>query len=124
LENGNNNIKDLIMIGTPNGGAPLASLDLYCYPAVEDLKIGSQATQATQNLDTKYYTIYGDFLWCIWSQFGCITQYGNSWIQGRDDGVVPVESVNSEDYFMNIGNTFDRHNYLQTMNEYDISRSI
>jgi Palmitoyl protein thioesterase len=124
LEDGNNNVENLIMIGTPNGGAPLASLDLYCYPAVDDLKFGSQATQATQNRNTNYYTIYGDWRWCILSLYGCIPQYGNSWIPGRDDGFVPVDSVNSEDYFINIDNTFDSHNFLQTKNEYDIASSI
>ncbi|MDN5846215.1 MAG: hypothetical protein L0H53_08075 [Candidatus Nitrosocosmicus sp.] len=115
LEDGNNSVKNLIMIGTPNRGAPLAFWDVWCYPAINDLKFESLATQAIQNPNTDYYTIYGN-----WMRFVS----GNPYIFGYDDGIVPTWSVNSEDYFMNIGNTFDYHNSLQTQNEYTIARPI
>lgn len=120
LEDGNNSVENLIMIGTPNGGAPLAYWDFICLPAADDLEFGSQATQATQNPNTNYYTIYGDWIWYLWG----IPQYGNTAILGSDDGLVPVWSVNSEDYFVNIGNTLDNHGELQTQNEYGIASSI
>lgn len=124
LEDGNNNVENLIMIGTPNGGAPLAYWDVICYPAADDLEFGSEATRAVRNPNTNYYTIYGDWIYPLWNGLFWITQYGNPLIQGRDDGLVPEWSVNSKSYFANIGNTFDPHIGLQSANEYDIARSI
>jgi hypothetical protein len=121
LEDRNNNVENLIMIGTPNGGAPLAYWDFICYPAADDLEFGSEATQAVRNPNTNYYIIYGDWIWYLW---GWPPQYGNPAILGNDDGLVPVWSVNSKSYFTNIGHTFDPHNGLQTVNEYNIARSI
>jgi pimeloyl-ACP methyl ester carboxylesterase len=118
LQDGNKNIAKLIMIGTPNGGAPLAYWDITCTPAADDLEFGSQATQARQNLNTKYYTIYGNWLPNIWGNGG------NIYIPGSDDGIVPVWSVNSKNYFNNIGWTYDRHSYLQTENEFYIACPI
>ena len=124
LEDRNNNVENLIMIGTPNGGAPLAYWDFICYPAADDLEFGSEATRAVRNPNTNYYTIYGDWVYPVWNGLFWITQYGNPFIPARDDGLVPVWSVNSKSYFTNIGNTFDPHNGLQTVNEYNIARSI
>jgi pimeloyl-ACP methyl ester carboxylesterase len=125
LQDGNKNIANLIMIGTPNGGAPLAYWDTICTPAADDLKFGSEATQAGQNINTKYYTIYGDWIWYIWIWYiGWTPQEGNTIIPGRDDGIVPVISVNSENYFINIGKTYDRHSMLQTENEFYIACPI
>ena len=115
LQDGNKNVANLIMIGTPNGGAPLAYWDTICTPAADDLEFGSQASQASQNLNTKYYTIYGNWL----PYTG-----GNTFIPGSDDGIVPIWSVNSEIYFKNIGWTYDRHSYLQTENEFYITCPI
>lgn len=121
LQDGNNNVANLIMIGTPNGGAPLAYWDTICIPAADDLEFGSEATQAKQNLNTKYYTIYGNWIWYdIWGY----PHPGNPTILGSDDGIVPVWSVNSENYFKNIGKTYDRHSYLQTENEFNLACPI
>ena len=57
--------------------------------------------------------------WSNTNQIG-VPQYGNPFIPGRDDGLVPVWCVNSRNYFVNI----DLHNGLQTENEYDLARSI
>lgn len=123
LEDGSNNVENLIMIGTPNGGAPLAYWDFICHPAANDLEFGSHATQSTRNPYTNYYTIYGDPVWYLWgNEF--FPQFGNPFIPGRDDGFVQIWSVNSEEYFKNLGNTNDHHNMLQTQNEYDVARSI
>jgi pimeloyl-ACP methyl ester carboxylesterase len=120
LEDGNNNVENLIMIGTPNGGAPLAYWDVICLPAANDLEFGSDATQANYNPNTNYYTIYGNW---IWYYLG-IPVYGHPLIHGFDDGLVPVWSVNSQDYFINIDYTFDSHFDLQTKNEYNIAYPI
>lgn len=120
LEEGGDNVQNLIMIGTPNGGAPLSYWDVICLPAANDLEFGSDATLAEYNPNTDYYTIYGNW---IWYPLG-FAVYGHPYIPGSDDGLVPVWSVNSQDYFLNIGYTFDPHSYLQTENEYEIAYPI
>jgi pimeloyl-ACP methyl ester carboxylesterase len=77
----NDDIANLIMIGTPNLGSPLATASLafaagsltispmmypylrafYCLPALQDLVRGSSATEAEINENTQYYTIAGDW---------------------------------------------------------------
>src|SRR5215216_5938083 len=77
----NDDIANLIMIGTPNLGSPLATASLafvtgtltinpimypylrafYCLPALLDLVPGSPATEAEINENTQYYTIAGDW---------------------------------------------------------------
>lgn len=125
LQDGNENVANLIMIGTPNNGAPLAPLDTICIPAANDLEFGSLATQARQNINTKYYTIHGDWISYIWIwPIGWTPQEGNTIIPERDDGIVPVNSVNSKNYFINIGKTYDHHLMLQTENEFDLACPI
>jgi triacylglycerol esterase/lipase EstA (alpha/beta hydrolase family) len=65
LEGGTDDVANLIMIGTPNAGSPLAEIyhDTGCMPAASDLKPGSPATKALQNVKTDYYTIAGDWVW-------------------------------------------------------------
>ncbi len=50
---------NLIMIGTPNAGAPLTSPKDSCRPAVLDLIDHAAATKALPN--PRYYTIAGDW---------------------------------------------------------------
>jgi pimeloyl-ACP methyl ester carboxylesterase len=120
LQDGNNNVANLIMIGTPNGGAPLAFLDTSCTPAADDME---RPTQARQNHNTMYYTIYGDWLPIWYDPFGFPHQ-GNYAILGPDDGLVPPWSVNSENYFKNIDKTYDHHLFLQTENEFSLACPI
>lgn len=87
------------------------------------MEFGSVATQANHNSNTNYYTIYGNWVWYLWGN-PLLPVYGHPSISGSDDGLVPVWSVNSQDYFINIGNTYDPHLYLQTENEYDIAYPI
>lgn len=77
LASGTDDVANLIMIGTPNDGSPLAELSDICGPAVYDLRRGASATQAEQNPNTNYYTISGNWL----SNVG-----GNWYIPGPDDG--------------------------------------
>ena len=75
----NTDIANLIMIGTPNHGSPMAwgtsfinpftVLPLmlpiverfFCLPAASDLQPGSEATLSAKNEKTKYYTIAGSW---------------------------------------------------------------
>jgi triacylglycerol esterase/lipase EstA (alpha/beta hydrolase family) len=57
----NKAVANLIMIGTPNRGSPIAQSSNICKPAVEDLKPGAADTKVRMNPNTKYYTIAGDW---------------------------------------------------------------
>lgn len=52
LEGGDDNVQNLIMIGTPNADAPLSYWDVICLPAGNDFEFGSDATQAGHNPNT------------------------------------------------------------------------
>jgi uncharacterized alpha/beta hydrolase family protein len=108
-------VENLIMIGTPNAGSPVAEINDACAPAVFDLRPGANATKAAINLNTKYYTIAGDWM--------PLTQ-GNLMIPGNDDGLVPVESVESQQYFQSLGRTEHGHVELLSEKEYQLSRDI
>ena len=126
LQDDNENVANLIMIGTPNDGAPLAHWDILCNPASEDLEPGSLATNAERNPNTNYYTISANYIgWYLhFNGVWTFEMNGNPYIPGPDDGLVPVESVESKPYFHNIGHPSDYHLDLQTENEYTLSRSI
>ena len=108
-------VANLIMIGTPNAGSPVAETNDACAPAVFDLRPGANATKAAMNPNTKYYTIAGDWM--------PLTQ-GNLMIQGNDDGLVPVESVESQEYFQSLGRTEHGHAELLSEKEYQLSKDI
>src|SRR5918993_2274875 len=61
LANNTNDVANLIMIGTPNAGCPLAESCEVGTPAVYDLRPGAAATEVKMNPNTKYYTIAGDW---------------------------------------------------------------
>jgi triacylglycerol esterase/lipase EstA (alpha/beta hydrolase family) len=58
----NNNVANLIMVGTPNAGSWLAYSINECDPGIKDLKPGAPATLAAENTHTKYFTIAGTCL--------------------------------------------------------------
>lgn len=73
----NNDVANLIMIGTPNEGSKIADQNREadpCKPAVYDLMTTSQVNKAERNENTNYYTIAGDWI----SVYGlqCITPFG------------------------------------------------
>ena len=116
LTYGTDAVANLIMIGTPNDGSPIAEISDPCKPAVYDLRPGSNATKAKMNPHTKYYTIAGD--WAPGIQ-------GNPAIPGNDDGLVAVASVESQDYFKNLGHTSYRHEKLLEENDiYNLVQGI
>src|SRR5918993_1374692 len=104
LANNTNDVANLIMIGTPNVGSPLAELSNMGAPAVYDLRPGAAATEVKMNPNTKYYTIAGD--WnpesenCQLTLFLSCEQSGFSSLPIPNDGMVSVSSVESRDYFI------------------------
>jgi len=108
-------VANLIMIGTPNAGSPAAQTSDVCTPAIFDLRPGANATKAVMNPNTKYYTIAGDWM---------PSTRGNLMIRGNDDGLVPVESVESQQYFQSLGRTEHGHTELLSEKEYQMSKDI
>jgi uncharacterized alpha/beta hydrolase family protein len=108
-------VANLIMIGTPNAGSPAAETNNACAPAIFDLRPGANATRAEMNPNTKYYTITGDWLPAV---------QGNLAIPGHDDGLVPVESVESEGYFQSLGRTEHAHAELLQEQEYNMAKDV
>jgi hypothetical protein len=45
-------------------------------------------------------------------------------IRGNDDGLVPVESVESQQYFQSLGHTEHGHTELLSEKEYQMSKDI
>ena len=120
-------VANLIMIGTPNAGSPIADLVVQeplpyiekifgksfasywlCMPALLDLQTSSSDTNAIQNPNTNYYTIAGSWT-PSFSPQSCsewpIDYPG--WIylgESANDGAVPIWSVESskQPYFHNL----------------------
>jgi uncharacterized alpha/beta hydrolase family protein len=121
----NKAISNLIMIGTPNAGSPIAQSSNICEPAVEDLKPGAADTKVGMNPNTKYYTISGD--WNPSLIFNCpqvLGGVGYSQLPKPNDGLVPVSSVESQVYFHNLGHTSDCHSNLLGDKEYGLAKPI
>jgi hypothetical protein len=92
----NKAVANLIMIGTPNAGSPIAQSSNICKPAVEDLKPGAADTKVGMNPNTKYYTIAGD--WNPSLLLNCpqlLGGIGYSQLPKPNDGLVPLSSVES-----------------------------
>jgi hypothetical protein len=115
LANGTKSVANLLMIGTPNSGTPMAERTSACAPAVWDVLPESTATKAAMNPSTTYYTIAGDWE----KEIG-----GNPTIPGPDDGLVPVSSAEPEGYFQSLGRT--EHNHLELLGEeeYTLARDV
>jgi len=102
----NDDVANLIMIGTPNAGTQMAYTTDECSPAIEDLKPTALATKAKENAHTKYYTIAG----------ACYPWIG--------DGLVSTSSVNSQPYFNSLGTSNACHLDLLGDNEYELARDV
>jgi pimeloyl-ACP methyl ester carboxylesterase len=104
-------VANLIMVGTPNGGSPAAWLDLSGCPFGSDFDLfrGSAATEVLDKPNSSnYYTITGNWnptnrcwVFGFW-----VTDGGSCLIKGPDDGLVPVDSVNSSPNYIPIGEPF------------------
>jgi len=115
LANGTQSVANLIMIGTPNNGTPIAERTSLCAPAVWDVLPEANATKVGSNPNTKYYTIAGDWA----KEVG-----GNPLIPGPDDGLVPVSSAESGGNFQSLGRTEHAHLELLGEEEYNLARDV
>jgi pimeloyl-ACP methyl ester carboxylesterase len=128
LANNTKDVANLIMIGTPNAGSPLAQSSEACTPAVYDLRPGAPATEVKMNANTKYYTIAGE--WnpqlgnCQLTPFLPMEQSGSSDLPKPNDGMVPLSSVESQDYFINLGHSKSCHTNLMSDYEYGLAKNV
>ncbi len=128
LANGTKDIANLIMVGTPNAGSPLAKNNNICTPAIYDLKPGAADTKVKQNSNTKYYTIAGD--WnpntgnCDLSFFSLTEQGGSSVLPKPNDGLVPLSSAESLGYSHSLGHSKSCHSNLLSDYEYGLAKGI
>ena len=126
LANNTQDVVNLIMIGTPNAGSPLAQTSEICTPAVYDLRPGAAATEVKMNPNTRYYTIAGD--WNPQSEnyhlFFSFEQVGFSSLPIPNDGMVSVSSVESQDYFINLGHSKNCHSNLLSEYEYELAKDL
>jgi triacylglycerol lipase len=146
-----NDIEKLIVIGIPNQGSPMANWakmvssdmaplfgEFLCAPAIYDLIPYSEATRSQINDNTKYYTIAGDWSPSLYNTFNFsyppddsashqadwlpIERWGSIFINGSDDGMVPLKSAASSE-FKNIGVTSDCHTNLIGIQEYNMVKN-
>ena len=128
LANNTKDVANLVMIGTPNAGSPLAESSEICTPAVYDLRRGAAATEVKMNPNTKYYTIAGD--WnpesgnCQLTLTLPMEQSSSSTLPKPNDGIVPLSSVESQDYFINLGHSKSCHSNLMSEYEYGLAKDV
>jgi hypothetical protein len=128
LANNTKDVANLVMIGTPNAGSPLAESSEICTPAVYDLRPGAAVTKVKMNPNTKYYTIAGD--WnpksgnCQLTPAIPMEQSGFSTLPKPNDGIVPLLSVESQDYFINLGHSKSCHSNLMSEYEYGLAKNV
>ena len=128
LANNTKDVANLVMIGTPNAGSPLAESSEVCTPAVYDLRPGAAATEVKKNPNTKYYTIAGD--WnpksgnCQLTLALPMEQSSSSTLPKPNDGIVPLSSVESQDYFINLGHSKSCHSNLMSEYEYGLAKDV
>jgi len=128
LGNSTQDVANLIMIGTPNAGSPLAENNEVCTPAVYDLRPGAADTKVKENPNTKYYTIAGD--WnpdsgnCDPSLFSPIQRGGYDSLPKPNDGMVPISSVESLEYSDSLGHSKSCHSNLLSEYEYGLAKDV
>lgn len=148
---GIHDVANLIMIGTPNGGNPLANellaaaaaettsiflpgfelfINSSCRPALDNLAVGADATKAMENKSTKYYTIYGDWnpsLPCpLIEHEDELYKKLERLNQIPNDGIVPVWSVESHAFLPHstlIGYTQHCQTGLLSDEEYNMAKN-
>lgn len=128
LANNTKDVANLIMIGTPNAGSPLAENNDICAPAVYDLKPGAPDTTVKMNPNVKYYTIAGD--WnpsngnCNLSLFAPFQMDGYNKLPKPNDGMVPLKSAESLNYSNSLGHSKSCHTNLLSEYEYGLAKDI
>ena len=101
----NDDVANLIMIGTPNAGSYQAWFTNECSPGIKDLRPGASAQTAEQNKNTKYYTIAG-------------------MCESLGDSIVYESSVNSQPYFQSLGSSDACHLDLLGAYEYQLAYDV
>jgi pimeloyl-ACP methyl ester carboxylesterase len=128
LTNNTKDVANLIMIGTPNAGSPLAESCEIGTPALYDLRPGAEATEVKMNPNTKYYTIAGDWNphWenCQRTLFFSFEQSGFYSLPIPNDGMVSISSVESKDYFVSLGHSTNCHSNLLSDYEYELAKDL
>jgi pimeloyl-ACP methyl ester carboxylesterase len=128
LANNTQEVTNLIMIGTPNAGSPLAINNGICAPAVYDLRPEAADTKVKENPNTQYYTIAGD--WnpdsgnCDLSIFSPIQRGGYDSLPKPNDGMVPISSVESLEYSDSLGHSKSCHSNLLSEFEYGLAKDV
>ncbi|WP_222424782.1 alpha/beta fold hydrolase [Candidatus Nitrosocosmicus arcticus] len=128
LGNNTEDVANLVMIGTPNAGSPLAENNEVCTPAVYDLRPGAADSKVKENPNTKYYSIAGD--WnpdagnCDLSLFSPIQRGGYDSLPKPNDGMVPISSVESLDYSKSLGHSKSCHSNLLSEYEYGLAKDV
>jgi pimeloyl-ACP methyl ester carboxylesterase len=143
----NTDIANLIMVGTPSAGSPLAYVNELCSPAIFDLRPGSDPTKATMNNNTKYYTIAGHWTPAFIANFNqypldlhfvadpnCSSgglpflhfQRGGSLVMfvEPNDGIVPLSSAQPMGEFMPLGVSDNCHTDLLGKEEYELASRV
>jgi pimeloyl-ACP methyl ester carboxylesterase len=133
-------VANLIMIGTPNKGSPMADRDYQndpCKPAIFDLLTNSSSLDVPNNTHTKYYTIAGNWVtqlipwgWtfidgnCIeFSNWYFYQSDAREYLDGPDDGIVPIWSAQPNG-FIPLDITDNCHTYLLNGESYGIASEI
>ena len=101
----NDNVANLIMVGTPNAGSSLAIGTDECSPGILDIRPQAPATRVRENTHTTYYTIAG----------ACFL---------IGDGLVSTSSVNSQPYFKSLGTSNSCHPDLLGAYEYELTHDV
>jgi pimeloyl-ACP methyl ester carboxylesterase len=135
-------VANLIMIGTPNGGSPLADFTVnanifnpllyytpsFCTPALYDLVTDAPDTRVRENPHTNYFTIYGDWNPSLPCGYRGLEAGGYSFLSNpRDipnDGIVPKWSVEKLNNFTSLGSTSHCHTDLLNAEEYNLSKNV
>ena len=108
----NDDVANLIMIGTPNAGAWPATITNECWPAILDIRPGAPATKARENTNTEYYTIAGT----------CKERFG---FPTTGDGLVFIWQVHSQpSYFNYLGPSPNCHENLLGDVEYGLAEDV
>jgi pimeloyl-ACP methyl ester carboxylesterase len=140
----NEDVENLIMIGTPNRGSPVADHFvgqgiIVCAPAVYDLLSDSDAAKAPTNPNTNYHTVASDWVseyaytppfWSYDTNCPASTVEFQKWVRdqlidGPDDGLVPLRSADpGGQIFNSLGHTNNCHTNFFTEEEFDKALSI
>jgi hypothetical protein len=125
LANSNSqDVANLIMIGTPNAGSPVATTTNNCWPAIEDIRPGAPATMVGGNTHTQYYTIAGWYSPNLFylEPLGFLTIPVT--IPIPSDTLVTITSVNSQPYFQFLDYSPNCHLNLLGDYEYGLAHDV